>query len=63
MDADCSSTAAEFDIFVMTLVRSMPINAVAKMIGIYTDRLWRIIDHYVAAAYKSLDFSDVTTLV
>ncbi len=51
-----------FEAFVMTLVRSMPVNAVAKMIGIYSDRLWRIIDHYVAVAYESVDFSDVTNI-
>ncbi|MCP4988726.1 MAG: ISL3 family transposase, partial [Colwellia sp.] len=51
-----------FEAFVMTLVRSMPVNAVAKMIGIYSDRLWRIIDHYVAVAYESVDFSDVTDI-
>jgi transposase len=51
-----------FEAFVMTLVRSMPVNAVAKMIGIYSDRLWRIIDHYVAVAYESVDFSNVTNI-
>jgi transposase len=40
----------------------MPVNAVAKMIGIYSDRLWRIIDHYVAVAYESINFSDVTNI-
>ena len=51
-----------FEAFVMTLVRSMPVNAVAKVIGIYSDRLWRIIDHYVAVAYESIDFSNVTNI-
>lgn len=51
-----------FEAFVMMLVRSMPINAVAKMIGVYSDRLWRIIDHYVAEAYESIDFSNVSNV-
>jgi transposase len=48
--------------FVMMLVRNMPVNAVATLIGIYSDRIWRIIDHYVAESYESIDFSDVTTI-
>jgi len=51
-----------FEAFVMTLVRNMPVNAVAKMIGTYSDRLWRIIDHYVAEAYESVDMSDVNNI-
>jgi transposase len=51
-----------FEALVMTLVRNMPVNAVAKMIDLYSDRLWRIIDHYVAIAYESVDFSEVTTI-
>jgi transposase len=51
-----------FEAFVMMLVRNMPVNAVAKMIGIYSDRLWRTIDHYVAVAYESIDFSDVANI-
>lgn len=51
-----------FDAFVMILVRNMPVNAVANLIGIYSDCIWRIIDHYVAEAYNSIDFSDVTTI-
>ena len=51
-----------FEAFVMTLVRNMPVNAVAKLIDIYSDRIWRIIDHYVAKAYESIDFSEITTI-
>lgn len=51
-----------FEAFVMTLVRNMPVNAVSNIIGIYSDRIWRIIDHYVAVAYESINFSDVTTI-
>ena len=51
-----------FEAFVMTLVRNMPINAVGKMISEYSGTIWRIIDYYVAEAYESIDFSDVTTI-
>ena len=51
-----------FDAFVMMLVRNMPVNAVANLIGVYSDKIWRIIDHYVAQAYNSVDFSKVTTI-
>lgn len=51
-----------FEAFVMTLVRNMPINAIAKIIGIYSDRIWRIIEHYVAVAYESGDFSEVVNI-
>jgi transposase len=51
-----------FEAFIMTLVRDMPINAVANLVGVYSDLIWRIIDHYVKEAYESIDFSEVTTI-
>lgn len=51
-----------FEAFIMVLVKDMPVNAIAKLIGINNDSIWRIIDHYVAEAYDSIDFSDVTTI-
>ncbi|MDD2401881.1 MAG: ISL3 family transposase [Clostridia bacterium] len=51
-----------FEAFIMMLVRNMPVKAVADLIGIKSDRIWRIIDHYVAIAYESIEFSDVTTI-
>lgn len=51
-----------FDAFVMILIKNMPVNAVANLIGINSDCIWRIIDHYVAEAYNSIDFSDITTI-
>lgn len=51
-----------FEAFIMVLVKDMPVNAIAKLIGINSDSIWRIIDHYVAEAYDSIDFSDVTTI-
>ena len=51
-----------FEAFIMVLVKDMPVNAIAKLIGINSDSICRIIDHYVAEAYDSIDFSDVTTI-
>jgi transposase len=39
----------------MTLVREMPVLAAARIIGITDKRLWRIVEHYVAKALRSLD--------
>lgn len=51
-----------FEAFVMTLVKNMPVAAVASLVGVYSDLIWRIIDHYVGLAYESIDFSDVDTI-
>jgi transposase len=51
-----------FEAFAMTLVKNMPVNSVAKMIGIYSDRLWRIIDYYVEIAYAEVEFNDITSI-
>ena len=39
----------------MVLVREMPVLAAARIIGITDKRLWRIVEHYVAKALRSLD--------
>lgn len=51
-----------FEAFVMELVRNMPVNAVADLVGVYSDLIWRIIDHYVKQAYESVDFSDAVSI-
>ena len=51
-----------FEAFSMTLVRNMLVNSVGKMIGIYSDRLWGIIDHYVERAYAKVEFNDITSI-
>ena len=51
-----------FEAFAMTLVRNMPVNSVGKMMGIYSDRLWRIIDHYVEIAYAKVKFNNITSI-
>jgi transposase len=49
-----------FEAMVMTMVRAMPVKAVARMVGEHDTRLWRVVHHYVDAARARLDASDVT---
>ena len=51
-----------FEQAAMTLVREMPVLAVARFIGITDKRLWRIVEHYVAKALRDLDLSALTAL-
>lgn len=51
-----------FEAFIMTLARSMSVNALAKLINEYSSRIWRVIDHYVEEAYDSIDFSTVANI-
>ncbi len=48
-----------FEQAAMTLVREMPVLAVARFIGITDKRLWRIVEYYVAKALRGLDLSGV----
>ncbi|TQM93949.1 ISL3 family transposase [Roseinatronobacter monicus] len=51
-----------FEAFVIALVRQMPVKAVADMLDVGDDRLWRVLDHYVSSARDREDFSAVTAL-
>ena len=51
-----------FEGFVLALVKEMPVAAVARLVGEYDTRLWRILHHYVEAARDELDFGDVTRM-
>ncbi len=46
-----------FEQVVMSLVRKMPVTAVARHVGIMDNRIWRIIRHYVTQAINALDLS------
>jgi transposase len=37
----------------------MPVNAVARIVGEYDTRLWRLLQAYVNEAYQEADFSSV----
>lgn len=52
---DGSGFTVLFEQAAMTLVREMPVLAAARIIGITDKRLWRIVEHYVAKALRSLD--------
>jgi len=49
-----------FEALIMTLAAQMPVQALARIVKEYDTRLWRVLDHYVAAARAKADFSAVT---
>jgi len=48
-----------FEALVMTLVREMPVNAAAALLGEHDTRIWRVIDHYIQSARAQIDHSQV----
>lgn len=54
-----SGFTALFEALVVTLCRQMPVNAVAKLLGVGDDALWRMLDFHVDQARQQADFSDV----
>ena len=48
-----------FEALVMALVREMPVNAAAALLGEHDTRIWRVIDHYVQSGRVQLDHSEV----
>lgn len=48
-----------FEAFALTLMREMPVNAAAKILGEHDTRLWRLLHAYVQEAYSAADFSEV----
>jgi len=48
-----------FEQVVMSLAREMPVNAVARFVGVTDKRIWRVIRHYVFKAITGLDLSGV----
>lgn len=51
-----------FDAFVIALVREMPVKAVADLLDVGDDRIWRVVTHYVEAARAEEDFGAVTAV-
>lgn len=45
---------------ILTLMKHMPVSAVAREIGEHDTKLWRVLSHHVEEALKGQDFSDVT---
>lgn len=48
-----------FEALVMTLCRDMPVNVIARHLGVTDTRLWRVLAAYVAKARAKEDFSEV----
>jgi len=46
-----------FEAFALTLLREMPVNAAARILGEHDTRLWRMLKSYVTEAHQSADFS------
>lgn len=51
-----------FECLAMTMVREMPVNAVARIIGEDDNKLWRMLRHYVEETRSSEDYSSVSAI-
>lgn len=50
-----------FEQVVMSLIREMPVNAVARHVEVTDKRLWRIVHHYASKAIAALDLRSAWT--
>jgi transposase len=48
-----------FEALIMAMVKEMPVNAVAGLVGEYDKRIWRVVQHYVDLAVEAQDLSGV----
>ena len=48
-----------FEALIMAMVREMPVNAVAGLVGEYDMRIWRVVHHYVDLAVEAQDLRGV----
>ena len=48
---------------VTTLSLEMPVSAVARIVQIHEDSVWRLLRHYVDETKKCLDLSDLNVLI
>lgn len=51
-----------FEMLILQLSREMSIAAVAELTQVYSNRIWRILDHYVEEARKQVDLSEFHVL-
>jgi transposase len=51
-----------FEALIMVLVREMPVNAIARLVGEHDTRIWRVVNHHAEEARAKLDFSNVKTI-
>lgn len=48
-----------FEAYLLTLCKSMPVAAVARLVGEHDTKLWRVLHHYVEAARAEADYAAV----
>lgn len=51
-----------FEALVMVLAREMPMNAAGRIVNEYSNRLWRIVQHYVGVARSHASYENVTAI-
>ena len=57
-----SGFSLHFEALVVEMGKEMPVSAVARIVGINEDSVWRILRHYVDEARKEVDLSDLNIL-
>jgi transposase len=51
-----------FEALLMAMVKEMPVAAIAKLVGEYDKKIWRVVQHYVDAAVAAQDLSAMEEL-
>ena len=51
-----------FEALIMTLVKVMPVQSAAQIVGEHDTRLWRVLHHYVDDARERADYSEVAKI-
>ena len=61
-DRKGSGFSLHFETLIVEIDREMPVSAVARIVGINEDSVWRILKHHVDEARKDQDLSDPNIL-
>jgi transposase len=51
-----------FEALLMAMVKEMPVAAIAKLVGEYDKKIWRVVHHYVDLAVEGQDLSETERL-
>lgn len=51
-----------FEALVMILARERPVNAIAELLGVTDQRIWRVLKHYVMADVERMDLSELSSV-
>ena len=57
-----SGFSLHFEALIVEMGKEMPVSAVARIVGINEDSVWRILKHYVEEARGEVDLSDLKVL-